>query len=79
MEPGGQQRGLHQEPEQGFVLKGLKIGFLYPDYAFGQEPIPVLKTLAAKEGFELVLFPNPLPGRDQGRCGRRSAAPTPTG
>ena len=46
-------------------LKGLKIGFLYPDYAFGQEPIPVLKTLAAKEGFELVLFPNPLPGRDQ--------------
>jgi len=46
-------------------LKGLKIGFLYPDYAFGQEPIPVLKTLAAKEGFELQLFPNPLPGKDQ--------------
>ena len=46
-------------------LKGVKIGFLYPDYAFGQEPIPVLKTLAAKEGFELMLFPNPLPGKDQ--------------
>jgi branched-chain amino acid transport system substrate-binding protein len=46
-------------------LKGVKIGFLYPDYAFGQEPIPVLKTLAAKEGFELQLFPNPLPGKDQ--------------
>jgi branched-chain amino acid transport system substrate-binding protein len=46
-------------------LKGAKIGFIYPDYAFGQEPIPILKTLAAKEGFELGLFPNPMPGRDQ--------------
>ena len=25
----------------------------------------MLKTLAAKEGFELQLFPNPLPGKDQ--------------
>ncbi len=46
-------------------LKGVKVGFIYPDYAFGQEPIPILKTLAAKEGFDLQLFPNPLPGRDQ--------------
>jgi branched-chain amino acid transport system substrate-binding protein len=46
-------------------LKGVKVGFIYPDYAFGQEPIPVLKTLAAKEGFDLQLFPNPLPGTDQ--------------
>ncbi|MBH1963877.1 MAG: ABC transporter substrate-binding protein [Comamonadaceae bacterium] len=46
-------------------LKGVKIGFIYPDYSFGQEPIPILKTLAAKEGFELSLFPNPMPGRDQ--------------
>jgi branched-chain amino acid transport system substrate-binding protein len=46
-------------------LKGVKIGFIYPDYAFGQEPIPILKTLAAKEGFDLSLFPNPMPGRDQ--------------
>ncbi len=46
-------------------IKGKKIAFIYPDYAFGQEPIPVLKTLAAKEGFELGLFPNPMPGRDQ--------------
>ena len=30
-------------------LKGKKIAFIYPDYAFGQEPIPVLKTLATKE------------------------------
>jgi branched-chain amino acid transport system substrate-binding protein len=46
-------------------LKGVKVGFIYPDYAFGQEPIPVLKTLAATEGFELQLYPNPLPGKDQ--------------
>jgi branched-chain amino acid transport system substrate-binding protein len=46
-------------------LKGVKIAFIYPDYPFGQEPIPILKTLAAKEGFELSLFPNPLPGNDQ--------------
>jgi branched-chain amino acid transport system substrate-binding protein len=46
-------------------LKGVKIAFIYPDYAFGQEPIPILKTLQAQEGFELGLFPNPLPGRDQ--------------
>lgn len=46
-------------------LKGVKVAFIYPDYAFGQEPIPILKTLAQKEGFELGLFPNPLPGKDQ--------------
>ena len=46
-------------------LKGVKVGFIYPDYSFGQEPIPVLKTLAEKEGFELGLFPNPMPGKDQ--------------
>ena len=31
----------------------------------GQEPIGILKTLAAKEGFDLQLFPYPLPGNDQ--------------
>lgn len=46
-------------------LKGVKVAFLYVDYPFGQEPIPVLKTLAAREGFELQLFPYPLPGNDQ--------------
>lgn len=46
-------------------LKGVKVGFIYPDYAFGQEPINILKTLQEKEGFDLQLFPNPLPGRDQ--------------
>jgi len=47
-------------------LKGVKVAFIYPDYPFGQEPIPVLNTLAAREGFELQLFPHPLPGNDQG-------------
>lgn len=46
-------------------LKGVKVGFIYPDYAFGQEPINILKTLQEKEGFDLQLFPNPMPGRDQ--------------
>ena len=46
-------------------LKGVKISFIYPDYPFGQEPIGVLKTLAAKEGFDLQLVPNPMPGNDQ--------------
>ena len=42
-----------------------KIGFIYLDYPFGQEPIEILKTLAEKEGFELELYPVPLPGSDQ--------------
>ncbi len=46
-------------------LKGVKIAFFYMDYAFGQDQLPLLKTLAAKEGFDLQLFPNPLPGNDQ--------------
>jgi branched-chain amino acid transport system substrate-binding protein len=46
-------------------LKGVKVAFMYMDYPFGQEPIPVLKTLAEREGFELGLFPYPLPGNDQ--------------
>lgn len=51
--------------KQGGNLKGVKIAFLYIDYPFGQEPIGILKTLAAKEGFDLQLFPYPLPGNDQ--------------
>jgi len=46
-------------------LKGVKVAFLYIDYPFGQEPISILKTLAAREGFDLQLFPYPLPGNDQ--------------
>ena len=47
-------------------LEGVKIAFTYIDYSAGQEPISLLKELAEKEGFELGLFPYPLPGNDQG-------------
>ncbi|MBI5720944.1 MAG: ABC transporter substrate-binding protein [Burkholderiales bacterium] len=51
--------------QAGGNLKGKKIAFLYIDYPFGQEPIPVMKELQKREGFELELFPYPLPGSDQ--------------
>ncbi|MEQ1805533.1 MAG: ABC transporter substrate-binding protein [Burkholderiaceae bacterium] len=51
--------------QAGGSLKGKKIAFLYIDYPFGQEPIPLLKELEKREGFELQLFPYPLPGSDQ--------------
>jgi len=46
-------------------LKGKKIALLYIDIAYGQETIPILKTLAQKYGFELGLFPVPAPGLEQ--------------
>ncbi|HCP82542.1 MAG TPA: branched-chain amino acid ABC transporter substrate-binding protein, partial [Octadecabacter sp.] len=46
-------------------LSDAKIGFIYLDYPFGQEPIEILETLAELEGFELELYPVPLPGSDQ--------------
>lgn len=46
-------------------LSNVKVGYIYFDYPFGQEPIEVLQTLAEKEGFELLLYPVPLPGSDQ--------------
>lgn len=46
-------------------LTDVKIAFIYFDYPFGQEPIEILKTLSEKEGFELQLYPVPLPGTDQ--------------
>jgi branched-chain amino acid transport system substrate-binding protein len=51
--------------KSGGSLKGVKIAYLYVDYPFGQGPIGIVKTLAAKEGFDLQLFPYPLPGNDQ--------------
>ena len=55
----------HYKKQSGGSLKGKKIAFLYADYPFGQEPIPVMKELEKREGFELELFPYPLPGNDQ--------------
>ncbi|MBC7164205.1 MAG: ABC transporter substrate-binding protein [Roseovarius sp.] len=51
--------------QMGGDLSDAKIGFIYLDYPFGQEPIEILKTLAEKEGFALELYPVPLPGTDQ--------------
>jgi len=51
--------------ERGGDLKGAKIAFFYIDYPFGQEPIKMLQTVAKQEGFDLGLFPFPLPGNDQ--------------
>jgi len=51
--------------QAGGNMKGVKVAFLYIDYAFGQEPIPLLKKLQEIEGFDLKLFPYPLPGNDQ--------------
>ncbi len=49
----------------GGNLENAKIGFIYLDYPFGQEPIEILKAISEKEGFELDLYPVPLPGSDQ--------------
>ncbi|KKO08726.1 hypothetical protein LCGC14_0046660 [marine sediment metagenome] len=46
-------------------LSDVKVGFVYFDYPFGQEPIEILETLSEKEGFDLELYPVPLPGSDQ--------------
>ncbi|MCP1337912.1 ABC transporter substrate-binding protein [Futiania mangrovi] len=51
--------------KSGGKLEGVKVAFVYLDYPFGQEPIGILKKLAEKEGFDLQLFPVPLPGNDQ--------------
>lgn len=55
----------YYKKQAGGNLKGKKIAFLYVDYPFGQEPIPVMQELQKREGFELSLFPYPLPGNDQ--------------
>jgi branched-chain amino acid transport system substrate-binding protein len=52
--------------QQGGSLEGTKVAFVYIDYAFGQEPIGVLQTVAEREGVDLELYAVPLPGNDQG-------------
>lgn len=46
-------------------LSDVKVGYIYFDYPFGQEPIEILQKLSEQEGFELLLYPVPLPGSDQ--------------
>ncbi|MGB0496993.1 MAG: ABC transporter substrate-binding protein [Rubricella sp.] len=58
-------------------LEGRKIGFLYHDSPFGQEPIPVLQAMATRMGFELVLYPVEPPGEDQRETWGRIARDAP--
>lgn len=51
--------------EAGGDPKGKKVAFLYIDFPFGQEPIAVFEELSQKLGYDLKLFPYPLPGNDQ--------------
>lgn len=51
--------------EHGGGLKGKKIAFVYMDTGFGREPLPLLKILAEKEGFNLQTFPYAAPGTEQ--------------
>nr|WP_235580966.1 ABC transporter substrate-binding protein [Pseudorhodoferax sp. Leaf265] len=46
-------------------LKGKKIALVYHDSPYGKEPIPLLQKRAAKDGFELSLFPVTPPGVEQ--------------
>ncbi|QRG07342.1 ABC transporter substrate-binding protein [Xanthobacter dioxanivorans] len=51
--------------QQSGDLKGKKICFVHIDTPFGKEPLPVLKRLQEKLGFELSTFPYTPPGNDQ--------------
>jgi branched-chain amino acid transport system substrate-binding protein len=50
--------------QAGANFQKTKIAYLYIDYPLGHEPIPVLQELQKREGFELQMFPYPLPGND---------------
>ena len=47
-------------------LKGKKIAYLFYDNPAGKEPLPILESLAASEGFELRTFAVPAPGVEMG-------------
>jgi branched-chain amino acid transport system substrate-binding protein len=68
----GRQKGDQEHGQQGDDqersprdLKGRKIGLLHLDNAGGKEPIPVLKELSQRQGFQLLDYPIVLPGLDQ--------------
>jgi branched-chain amino acid transport system substrate-binding protein len=46
-------------------LKGKKIAFVHIDSAFGKEPIELLNRMAKTKGFEVKLYPYPVPGTEQ--------------
>jgi branched-chain amino acid transport system substrate-binding protein len=52
-------RYIEQQEGGESKLKGKKIGLIHLDHPYGKEPIPTLKQLAEKFGYELVLYPVP--------------------
>ena len=50
----------------GGNMKGKKIAYLFFDNPAGREPIEVLESIAAKEGFQLKTFAVPPPGVEMG-------------
>jgi len=46
--------------------KGTKVAYLYFDNPAGREGIPIMETVAKKEGYELRLFAVPPPGVEMG-------------
>jgi len=46
-------------------LKNKKIALVYHDSPYGKEPIQLLQRRAARDGFELLLYPVPSPGVEQ--------------
>jgi len=46
-------------------LKGKKIAFVHIDCPFGKEPIELLNRVAKTKGFEVKLYPYPVPGTEQ--------------
>lgn len=55
------------QQEGGFdKLKGTKIALIYHNSAYGKEPIPTLKALSEKYGYDLKLLAVDSPGQEQG-------------
>ena len=52
--------------QMGGSMKGKKIAFIFYDNPAGREPIEVMESLAAKEGFQLKIFAVPPPGVEMG-------------
>ena len=46
-------------------LEGKKIAHVFIDSPFGREPLPILRALAERKGFEVKAFPYPSPGNEQ--------------
>ena len=54
----------YMEEEMG-GLEGKKIAHVFIDSPFGREPLPILRELAERKGFEVKAFPYPSPGNEQ--------------